>query len=317
MSTPQVRLYGPQYVLGETEVHHTEIADLPTRAAEFRMPPKPELWGWGTVRRAERSLESMAADSATATLRAAGVAPSSVDAVVLCSTRIPGASEVHGRFMQTFLAEAGLGDIPFYGQNMNRCVNLLAAIDTATAFVAAGRHRRVLVVTTDAVADESDRMVSYALFSDAAASCLIAAEGDSAGGTGTGTDAGYEILGCATAQDRLSLDHSNEISADLARTVNDRLLAPVGMKLGDVAGLMHANIFKPVVVMKELQAGFTPAQLYTDNITRVGHCFAADPLINLVDRAALGELEPGRHCMLAAAVAGQRIGVLLRMAHRT
>lgn len=312
MSTPQVRLYGPQYVLGETEVHHTEIAELPSRAAAFRMPPKPELWGWGTVRRAERSLESMAADSATATLRAAGVEPSSVDAVVLCSTRIPGPSEVHGRFMQTFLAEAGLGDIPFYGQNMNRCVNLLAAIDTATAFVAAGRHRRVLVVTTDAVADEADRMVTYALFSDAAASCLIAAEG----GTGGGADAGYEILGCATAQDRLSLDHSNEISSDLARTVNDRLLAPVGMELGDVAGLMHANIFKPVVVMKELQAGFTQAQLYIDNITRVGHCFAADPLINLVDRAAVGGIEPGRHYMLAAAVAGQRIGVLLRKAHR-
>ncbi|MGW6911989.1 3-oxoacyl-ACP synthase [Streptomyces sp. NPDC054940] len=312
MSTPQVRLYGPQYVLGETEVHHTEIADLPARAAEFRMPPKPELWGWGTVRRAERSLESMAADSATATLRAAGADPSSVDAVVLCSTRIPGPSEVHGRFMQTFLTEAGLGDIPFYGQNMNRCVNLLAAIDTATAFVASGRHRRVLVVTTDAVADEADRMVSYALFSDAAASCLIAAEGEPGGES----DAGYEILGCATAQDRLSLDHSNEISSDLARTVNDRLLAPVGMKLGDVAGLMHANIFKPVVVMKELQAGFTQAQLYTDNITRVGHCFAADPLINLVDRAAMGQIEPGRHYMLASAVAGQRIGVLLRKTHR-
>ncbi|KOV64046.1 3-oxoacyl-ACP synthase [Streptomyces sp. MMG1121] len=308
MSMTPVRLYGPQYVLGETEVHHTEIANLPARAAEFRMPPSPELWGWGTVRRAERSLESMAADSATATLRAAGADPSSVDAVVLCSTRIPGPSEVHGRFMQTFLAEAGLGDIPFYGQNLNRCVNLLAAIDTASAFVAAGRHRRVLVVTTDMVADEADRMVSYALFSDAAASCLIAAEGD--------TDGGYEVVGCATAQNRLGLDHSNEISADLARAANDRLLAPVGMKLGDVAGLLHANIFKPVVVMKELQAGFTPAQLYTDNITRVGHCFAADPLINLVDRAALGEIEPGRHYMLAAAVAGQRIGVLLRGAQR-
>ncbi|MEV6593953.1 3-oxoacyl-ACP synthase [Streptomyces acidicola] len=308
MSTSPVRLCGPQYVLGETEVHHSEIANLPARAAEFRMAPSPELWGWGTVRRAERSLESMAADSATATLRAAGADPSSVDAVILCSTRIPGPSEVHGRFMQTFLTEAGLGDIAFYGQNLNRCVNFLAAIDTATTFVAAGRHRRVLVVTTDRVADEADRMVSYALFSDAAASCLIVAEGD--------TDGGYEVVGCATAQDRLGLDHSNEISSDLTRTANDRLLAPAGLKLGDVAGLLHANIFKPVVVMKELQAGFTPAQLYTDNIARVGHCFAADPLINLVDRSALGEIEPGRHYMLASAVPGQRIGVLLRTGRR-
>ncbi|TPQ20899.1 3-oxoacyl-ACP synthase [Streptomyces sporangiiformans] len=311
MSTTKAWLYGPQYELGETEVHHTEITNLLTRAAEFRMPPAPELWGWGNVRRAERSLEVMAADSAATTLRAAGADPSSVDAVVLCSTRIPGPSEAHGRFMETFLAEAGLGDIPFYGQNLNRCVNLLAAIDTATAFVAAGRHRRVLVVTTDSAADEADRMVSYALFSDGAASCLIAAADE----IDALTDGGYEILGCATAQDRQTLDHSHEISADLARTVNDRLLTPLGMKLDDVAGLMHANIFKPVVVMKERQAGFTPEQLHTDNITRVGHCFAADPLINLVDRAALGEIEPGRHYMLAAGVPGQRIGVLIRKAH--
>ncbi|WP_331767509.1 3-oxoacyl-ACP synthase [Embleya sp. NBC_00896] len=304
MNAPAAYLHGPRYVLGETEVHHTRIANLSARAAEFRMAPTADLWGWGNVRRTGRSLEAMAAESAAATLRAAATAPSRVDAVVLCSTRIPGPAEGHGGFMETFLAEAGLGDIPFYGQNMNRCVNLLAAIDTATAFVNAGRYRRVLIVTTDSVAHEDDRVASYALFSDGAASCLVAAEGE--------IDGGYEIVACASAQHRGSLAHANEISADLARTVNDRLLTPSGMKLGDVAGLMHANIFKPVVVMKERQAGFTQAQLHLDNITRVGHCFAADPLINLVDRAAAGHVESGRHYMLAAAVPGQRIGVLLR-----
>ncbi|CAL9328864.1 hypothetical protein SUDANB171_00030 [Streptomyces sp. enrichment culture] len=308
MSTTHPWLHGPQYVLGETEVHHTEITDLLTRAAELRMPPTPELWGWGSVRRTRRSLASMAADSAAATLRAAGADPSSVDAVLLCSTRIPGPSQDHGRFMETFLTAAGLGDIPFYGQNMNRCVNLLAAIDTATAFVTAGRHRRVLVVTTDSAAHEADRMAGYALFSDGAAGCLVTA----ADARTDLTDSGYEILGCAAAQNTRTLDHAHEISSDLARTVNERLLTPLGKQLDDVAALMHANIFKPVVLMKERQAGFTTRQLHTDNITRVGHCFSADPLINLVDRAALGHLGPGSLCLLAAAVPGQRIGVLLR-----
>jgi 3-oxoacyl-[acyl-carrier-protein] synthase-3 len=44
----------------------------------------------------------------------------------------------------------------------------------------------------------------------------------------------------------------------------------------------------------------------------VGHCFAADPLINLVDRDAQGELRDGAHYLLAASVPGSRIGVLLR-----
>jgi 3-oxoacyl-[acyl-carrier-protein] synthase III len=67
--------------------------------------------------------------------------------------------------------------------------------------------------------------------------------------------------------------------------------------------------------MKERQAGFTAGQLYLDNITRLGHCFAADPLINLVDRAALGHIEAGSHCMLASSVPGSRIGVLLKEVH--
>lgn len=311
MSALGVRLHGPRYVLGETEVHHTEIGNVRAKAEEFRMQPTAALWGWGNVRRAERGQEYMAAESAAATLRAAGADPSSVDAAVVCSTRVPGPPEDHGRFMETFLTRAGLGDIAFYGQNLNRCVNLLAAIDTATALVAAGRHRRVLVVTADRAAREEDRMVSYALFSDGAASCLIAAEGELPESAGSG----YEVVGCATAQDRQTLGHTNEISADLARTVNDRLLAPVGMKPDDLAGLMHANIFTPIAVMKERQAGFAPEQLFTDNIARVGHCYAADPLINLTDRAARGDVVPGRHYMLAAAVPGQRIGVLLKKGH--
>jgi len=296
-------LRGPQYVLGEIEADYTTIDNLRDKADAYRMMPDPKLWGWGGFNRTERGLDAMAVDSGSATLRAAGLAPSSIDALVLCSTLIPGPSEGHGRFVETVLTGIGLGDIPFYGQTLNRCVNLLAALDVASAFVAAGRYRRVLVVTTDRVAAEAERLSSYALFSDGAASCVVAADGD--------PDA-FEIVSCATAQDASSLDWSKEISSDLARQVNDSLLRPLGMKLGDVAGLMHTNIFLPLVVTKERQAGFTPEQLYTDNIARLGHCFAADPLINLVDRTAAGQVLDGRYYMLASSVPGSRIGVLLR-----
>jgi 3-oxoacyl-[acyl-carrier-protein] synthase III len=296
-----VYLHGPQYVLGEHESDHTGIADLPELAERFQMPPDAGLWGWGGIRRTDRSLEELAVGSGAATLRAAGLDPGEVDALMLCSVGIPGPSEGHGRFVENVLTGIGLGDIPFYGQTLNRCVNLLAAIDVATAFVACGRYRRVLVITTDRVTDEATRMTNFALFSDGAASCVVSADAG-----------GHEILACATAQDAATLEWSNELSSDLARQVNRRLLDPLGMKLGDVDGLMHANIFKPLVVMKERQAGFTPAQLHVDNIARIGHCFAADPLINLVDRTALGHVRAGHLYLLAASVPGSRIGVLLR-----
>ncbi|HVB42913.1 MAG TPA: hypothetical protein VNF47_09440 [Streptosporangiaceae bacterium] len=300
-------LRGASYVLGEQEADYTEIDNLAELAARFKLAPNAGLWGWGTIRITKRELRDLAADAGAATLRCAAMAPSSVDAVVLCSNRIPGPAEGHGSFVAQVLAGIGLGDIPCYGVNLNRCVNLLAGLDVARAFVASGRYRAVLVITTDKVADGADRMSQFALFSDGAASCLVTTDpGVSA--------AAYELLGCATAQDTATLEWTNQISSDLAREVNDRLLAPRGLKLGDIAAVAHANLYTPLVAMKERQAGFTADQLYLGNIPRIGHCFAADPLINLVDRAALGHLAAGDFGLLAASVPGSRIGALLRCA---
>jgi 3-oxoacyl-[acyl-carrier-protein] synthase III len=307
-----VFLCGPRYCLGEAETDHTALDDLSDKVERFGLMPDPGLWGWGSVFRTERDLETMAVETGTQTLRATGTEPSDIDALVLCSTFVPGPPEGHGGFVRTVLTGIGLGDIPVYGMNLNRCVNLLAALDVATAFIAAGRYRQILVVTTDRVVDEANRITSYALFSDGAASCVVAAAPH-------GHD-GYQILSCATAQRTESLDWSSELSSDLSRQVNDSLLSPLGLTLPAVSGLMHTNIFKPVLVMKERQAGFTLDQLYTENITRIGHCFAADPLINLVDRAELGQVRPEGHYLLAASIPGSRIGVLLKRLpgeHRT
>jgi 3-oxoacyl-[acyl-carrier-protein] synthase-3 len=298
---------GASYVLGERAADYTAIDNLDELAERFRMAPNAGLWGWGAIRTTERDLAELAADTGAATLRAAGANASSIDALVLCSNRIPGPAEGHGQFVENVLTGIGLGDIPCYGQNLNRCVNLLAGLDVSRALVASGRYRRVLLITTDRVADGADRMSQFALFSDGAASCVVAAD--------AGDTVSYELLGCATAQDTASLEWTKEISSDLAREVNDRLLTPPGLKLGDVAALMHANLFKPLIAMKERQAGFSPEQLYLDNIPRIGHCFAADPLINLVDRAALGHVGQGRYCLLASSVPGSRIGALLKRVH--
>src|SRR4051794_8322125 len=102
-----VYLHGPEYVLGEHEADYTRIANLTELAKEFQMPPDPKLWGWGGIRRTGRSLEELATGSGSATLRAAGVAPGEVDALMLCSTGIPGASEGHGRFVENVLTGIG------------------------------------------------------------------------------------------------------------------------------------------------------------------------------------------------------------------
>lgn len=299
-----VYVNAPRYVLGEIEVDHASLPGFADRVRAYRMASQPRLWGWGTVRRTERSLTDLAVDSGRASLLAAGVDPVGVDALVLCSTRFPGGPDTHGQFVADVMAGLGMPTAAFTGVTLNRCTNLLAGIDLASALVAAGRHRSVLVVTTDAVADESERFEQFALFSDGAASCLVAAERHGA--------PAYELLGCASAQANADLDWSHEISSDLSREVNDALLKPDGSALADIAGLLHANLFLPLVGMKERQAGFAATQLDTRNVARVGHCFAADPLINLADREADGRVADGERYVLAVSVPGVRHGVLLR-----
>ncbi|PYC71899.1 3-oxoacyl-ACP synthase [Streptomyces tateyamensis] len=300
-------LQAPRYVLGEEELDHTEVECLAERAAELRMVPKAALWGWGSVRRTGRGLADLAIETGAATLRAAGTDPGSVDALLLCSTRFPGGPRTHGRFVERILTGLGLDRAAFLGITLNRCTNLLVALDTAHALVTAGRYRRILVVTTDRVEDEKERMESFALFSDGAASCLVTADADAESGA-----AGYRIRSTASAQEAAALDWSHEISADLAKEANARLLAPHGLAVAELDGLLHANLFLPLVVMKERQAGFTAEQLYTANITRLGHCFAADPLVNLVDQEAGGLLRDGGHYLAAVSVPGSRVAVLLQ-----
>lgn len=304
MTRVPVYLSAPRYVLGEIEADHATLPDLAEKAAQYGLAMLPDLWGWGTYRRTTRTTDQLAVAAGAQTLEAAGIEPSVVDALIVCSTQFPGGAQSHGTFVGTVMDGLGLPHAAFTGLTLNRCTGLLAGIDVAEAMVASGRHRTVLVASTDRIADETERLTTFALFSDGAASCLVAADGYG--------DATYEVIACATAQDNRSLDWANEISSDLARAVNEAVLKPAGSTVEDVDGLMHPNLFIPLVVMKEQQAGFAKRQLYTDNVKRTGHCFAADPLINLVDRAAAGQVHPGRLYLLAASVPGSRHGVLLR-----
>jgi 3-oxoacyl-[acyl-carrier-protein] synthase-3 len=297
-------LSGARYVLGEEEVPYTEIPGLPERAREFRMAMNPRLWGWGTVRRTSRSLADLAVESGRTTLELAGADPGAVDELILCSTEFPGSAREHGSFVEQITSGLGLPGTAFTGLTLNRCTNLLAAIDVASALVTAQRRRTVLVITTDKARDERDRTENFALFSDGAASCLISGQG-----YGSPT---YEVTACACAQRNGDLDWSHEISSDLARAVNEELLKPRGLELAGLEALMPANILAPLLMAKERQAGFSPGQLDTGNVPRIGHCFAADPLINLVDRAAAGRVRNGGRYLLAVSLPGTRYGVLLR-----
>jgi len=305
MTGTPVHLVAPRYELGEHCEDHRTIAALEERTRKFGMQPMPELWGWGSVYRTDRGIEELAVAAGAACLAGAGVDPAGVDLLVLCSTRFPGGPDTHGSLVEGVVRGLGLSDPECVGVTLGRCTNLLAAIRLAEASVAAARVRRALVVTTDRIEDEALRVEKFALFSDGAAACLVCAEPGPEGES-------YEITATAAAQLSAELDWSHEINPRLGQLVNERIFAACGVPVREVDGLLHPNLYTPIAVMKERQAGFSAAQLFTGNIPRLGHCFAADALINLADRSAAGQLRAGGRYLLASSVPGSRVGVLLR-----
>ncbi|MGV9245847.1 3-oxoacyl-ACP synthase [Streptomyces sp. NPDC003710] len=304
MSSSPAFLVAPRYVLGETEEPHTALEDLAARAAHYGIPMAPRTWGWGSYFRTRRSTVELAVASGNATLEASGAARASVDGLIVCTSSFPSSVDDHAGFLGAVLNGLGLPGVSFAcGMTLNRCNNLLAALHVATSLVRAGSRRRVLVVTADRIADEAARLEKFALFSDGAASCLVSAD--------EGPD-GFAVLASASAQDADVLGLRDQIDSRLAVAVNEELERATGIPPEKITALLPANLVRPLVTMKERQAGFTTAQMRTGNIERLGHCFAADPLINLVDLVASGEGEPDGLYLLASSVPGARHGVLLR-----
>jgi 3-oxoacyl-[acyl-carrier-protein] synthase III len=299
------RLGAVSYVLGEREHRYQDIEEFSQIAARYQMIEDARLWGWGSFWKSERPAVELSLEAARRTLKVSGISPEDIDALILCATEFPAGIAAHAAYCGRFVRDLGLReDLFLVGVTLNRCTTLLSALSLAHGLVKGGQRRAILVISGDRISSECDRFQKFALFSDGASSCIVAA----------GDLDGYAILGTASAVDARSMDPDGEISAKLACRVNERLLSQVRIAQADIKVALHNNLFLPIVKMKEHQAGFVSRQLFLENINAKGHCFGSDPLINLADYAAKGLTKRRDHLMLVSSVPGVRFGVLLQRA---
>lgn len=298
----QSRLLAAQYVLGEQTLAWHELADLQARAKQFSMPLQADLWGWGQIYKTAGSVTDMAIKTARMTLAEAGYSGQDIDTTIVCSSSLQSGTEAHQHFLREFAGQLQLEQSAITGVSLGRCTNLLKGIHLARGLIHSGQARRALVVTSDAISDERQRIENFALFSDGAASCLICHADD--------TSRGDTLLASGGRQDLSQLYQG--LSAGLVRAVNQDLFSSAGITLGDITRLFHSNVYLPLCQLNEMQAGYQRAQLYTDNIPRFGHCFAADPLINFIDARNNGAVSDTGIYQLAVSIPGARASLLLR-----
>ncbi len=303
-ATSDPLLLAPHYVLGERRRKAADIEGLSAFFEASQMIDDLALWGLDSFYSSDRAAASLGIESARETLRLAGLSAGNISALLVCATQLEGDTEAHAVLVRQYLEGLGLDhDVFVSGITLGRCTCLLSGLRLAEALVRSAMHDNVLVIAADRFEHDHERLKTFALFSDGAASCIVARSD-----TGRG---GYRIVDSAFASETGAMAETGQISADLARRVTGRLTEGSKLAPQQIDAVMPNNIYRPVVAMKEQQGGTAHDRLFLDNIADKAHCFGADPIINLVDRERREGFETGALIMLASSVPGARIGMLL------
>lgn len=299
MSRARVSLRGAAYELGEHEASYREAHRFGEKIARFEMQDDAAAWGWGRFFRSERSRAELAVASASRTLAMAGCTGADMDAVILCAAEIPASVDWQARYCRTVLEALGLDRAFVIGVTLGRCNTLLSAVYLADRLVASQAYGSILVAASDRIVDEEERFQQFALFSDGAASCIVT--------SGPGELA---VLATASVLDPSALDAGERFGGRLGRSATDAITRQSGVAPDKISVVLPANLFTPIVRINEGQAGFRPDQLYLRNIAERGHCFSADPLVNLVDLQGASGTRPGGYVLLTSSVPGSRVSIL-------
>lgn len=95
----------------------------------------------------------------------------------------------------------------------------------------------------------------------------------------------------------------SELYADAVCAVVDEAIAKAGCVHDDIALLLPHNLNRISWVKLSSRLGVPLDRLFLDNISRTGHCFGADPFINLRTALDLGRLHSGdRYLMVSVGI---------------
>jgi 3-oxoacyl-[acyl-carrier-protein] synthase III len=196
-----------------------------------------------------------------------------------------------------FLDRLGLGRVPLRGVGLEGCANAGALLMAAGNAVAAGVTPGALCVTTDRAVPGGRLMgANVSVLSDGAASCLVRGEPPATGfrlvAFGSAVEGGMYRLSVAT--DTMAVVKAT--AAGIGRAVSEAFDRAT-LDRGAVSHVVCNNYGRTSLKIFCAAAQVPFDALFTGNIARMGHCFAADTLINLASLAEGGTISPGERCL--------------------
>jgi 3-oxoacyl-[acyl-carrier-protein] synthase III len=277
----------------------------------------------------EMATSDMAAAAARCALSLRGIDPSEINAIIVCTVT------PDMMFPSTAcLVQHALGVPNAWGFDLvAACSSFIYGLTTAAHLVAAGTHRKVLVIGSDTMSriiDYTDRATCI-LFGDAAGAMVVeaTAEGEDAGFIdfigeidGSGGDylkmpAGGSRLPASreTVEQRLHYVHQEgqqvfKYAVRKMYEASSALLARNGLTAADVSMLIPHQANARIITASASRLGI-PSERVLINIDRYGNTTSATIPLATRDAIGQGRLRKGDLVVFAAVGAGYTVGASL------
>jgi 3-oxoacyl-[acyl-carrier-protein] synthase III len=224
------------------------------------------------------------------TLDDCGLDVGAVDAIVYASTGYAAGSRCNDpsaamALLDQVVSRLEMPNVVPYGISFSRCVNTVHAADYAASLVASGRHANVLVLAADSMQEGFSRIVDpgISVVSDVASCMLVSGSARS--------EVSYLIAASAAHVDwTLSRISSQENFPEFFRRtvdgmacVSKKLLDLTGCLASDHAQLITNTVNRSVVRIFSQATGVSVGRIFSENVSKLGHCDGADLIVNLRD----------------------------------
>jgi 3-oxoacyl-[acyl-carrier-protein] synthase-3 len=193
------------------------------------------------------------------------------DAIVVCSETIEYGSSAE--WVLRYRAETCIPGVRVLFVGGSMCANLAAGLDVATGLLASGDAQQVLLVTVDhAVPGGRHPRLSMTVFADGAASCVV---------TTVPAGPSFEVLHRVTRSWQQPVAGASEMAYARELLAATRSAVTGMVEPNEITHLLTPNYGNATCQLLALASGVPAERRYRGMAGNVGHCFAADTLLNL------------------------------------
>ena len=231
--------------------------------------------GCTTFRKMSGPVQEYVVDAVRGSLQDAAVSPADIDHIVL-ATSDPTIALLSPDFAIDVLSAVGLVDCVPHLLSFQRCCSSIIALQHGRRLFSDPDVTHVVVVGLDFTPDDRERLRTYAVFGDAATSCLLSRREPGL----------VRLVSSAVHVDDEGLRGRDTFVS--RQKVADRALSSVlrsgGRRLEQITKVFPANLHQPLTLFNATAAGLRLDTLhYADTLAAYGHCGNCDWMINLSD----------------------------------